>query len=689
MQDTVLAALRRGAADEALAAARAFVEAAPDDVQAQRLLAAALRLSGDTDGALAAIDRALAGAPEDADLHLERAGLLLQARDLDRAEAALARSVGLDPNQFPAYIIQAQLAIGRGDLDEAERLVRTAARIAPEHPHVAAVEGMLALRRGRPDHALELLSRASQLAPDEPMLRNALGFAYLAKGHLAFAEQAFRGVLQTTPGNLPLRALIADLVRQQGRPDQAADELAPALEDADAGPALHRLVGELELQAGRIDSAIPRLKHALALLPGDRRTLSALLTAWQQREDLDDARGTLDAALATHPQIADLWLARLGIEAFAGPEARAVIDRWLGAMPDYVPALMARVTLLDAAGEVDAAEAVARRIVEIAPGHAPAEMRLVHGLMERDPDAAVERLAWLLERVQDPAIARALRQLLGFAQDRAGRAHEAVATWLALHAEAAPLRIAPPPATGYAGPYPEAAPRPDDAPVVVLLWGAPGSLIERIARTIEVGDGPLLQDRIGPQPPADPFQNPEAARALVEGRLDGAYFVAQWRALLGARGAREKAVFDWLPYWDNAYALALRPHLPEAGLLVTLRDPRDMLLDWLAFGSPAPLRLDSAVEAARWLAAQLAQVADIEQGDVVPFRSIRMDAIAQDPTAIAQALADALGLNVPIAPAQAYGPQRLPAGHWRRFTAPLGEAFAILAPVAERLGYTP
>jgi predicted Zn-dependent protease len=688
MYETVLAALRRGAADEALPAAQALVEQQPDDIRALRLLAAAQRLSGDTHTALATLDGALERAPEDADLHLERAGLLLQVRDLDRAQAALARSIGLDPNQFPAYIIQAQLALGRGELDEAERLVRTAARIAPDHPQVSAVEGMLALRRGRPDHALSLLSQASDLAPDEPMLRHALAFAYLAKGHLAFAEQAFRGVLQTTPDNASLRALIADIVRQQGRPAEAADELAPLLEADGASPALHRLVGELELEAGRVDAAVPRLKHALAWLPGDRRTLSALLTAWNQLEDRDDARSTLDAALATHPQMADLWLARLGVEPFAGDEARAVIERWLAAMPDHVPALLARMTLLDAAGDGEGAERTAQRVIDLQPGQTQAEMRLLDALMQRDPDAAAARVAALLEQVRDPAIANGLRQLHGFALDRAGRPADAVATWLALHAEAAPHRQAPIAATGYTGPWPDAAPRRPDAAVTVLMWGAPGSLVERLTRTFEVAGGPVLTDRFGPNAPPDPFQRQGAAAELVAGTLDGAYFVAQWRAHLQAREARPSYVFDWLPYWDNAFLLALRPHLPEAGLLIALRDPRDMLLDWLVFGAPAPLRLESPVEAARWLAGQLEQVADIEAQALVPFRSIRMDAIADDPQAIAQALADAFDLRVPVAPAQAYGPGRLPSGHWQRFAGVLDEAFEILGPVAARLGYT-
>ncbi|TBR09711.1 MAG: tetratricopeptide repeat protein [Lysobacter sp.] len=688
MYDTVIAALRRGAADEALATAHALVAQQPDDLRALRLLAAAQRLGGDSVAALATLDDALTREPEDADLHLERAGLLLQARQLDEAQAALARSVGLDPNQFPAYIIQAQLALGRGEFDEAERLVRTAARIAPEHPQVSAVEGLLALRRGRPDEALGLLAQASQQSPDEPMLRQALGFAHLANGHLAFAEQAFRSLLQTQSRNLALKALIADLMRRQGRAAEAADELATSLADPDAPPALHRLVGELEVEAGRVDTALGRLKHALTLMPGDRRMLSALLAAWEQLDAQDDARGTLDAALATHPQVPALWLARLGIEPFADEAAVAVIDRWLVAMPGHVPALTARLTALDAAGDADGAEGTARRIIEVEPGHAQAEFRLLEVLMAREPVQAVERLRELEGQAGDPQVRRALRQMLGRAQDQAGSPDTAAATWLSLHAEVAHQRLPLPAPTRYAGPWPEAAPLPPEPAGIVLLWGAPGSMVERLVRTLEVAGAPVLLDRFAAQPPVDPLQRLETPANLVEGSADGAYLVAQWRAALAGRGVEGPTVFDWLPAWDNALLLALRPHLPEALLLIALRDPRDMLVDWLAHGSPLPVRFSDAASAATWLSELLEQVAELHEQALFPHRLLRLDGITDDPTGLAQVLADALELDLPVPTPRQLGPARLPAGHWRRFAGVLDEAFAIVTPVAQRLGYT-
>lgn len=127
MQDAILQALRRNAADDAVALAREWVIGAPDNAAAHRWLGLALQQQGQATLALASIETALTLTPEDADLHLLRAGVLLATRDLSAAVAALSRTTALDPNQFNAYVMQAHLAVARGDLDDAQRLSRTAA----------------------------------------------------------------------------------------------------------------------------------------------------------------------------------------------------------------------------------------------------------------------------------------------------------------------------------------------------------------------------------------------------------------------------------------------------------------------------------------------------------------------------------------------------------------------------------
>ena len=96
--------------------------------------------------------------------------------------------------------------------------------------------------------------------------------------------------------------------------------------------------------------------------------------------------------------------------------------------------------------------------------------------------------------------------------------------------------------------------------------------------------------------------------------------------------------------------------------------------------------MTSATEAARWLSSVLAQVADLHDADLYPHRLLRVDDSLDDGVALARQLGEALAANLPV-PLRELGPARFAAGHWRDYRDALGEAFALLAPVAVRLGY--
>ena len=686
MYDKILDALRRNAPDDALLAARELLVEQPENPQAHRLLASALRISGDAEGALTSIDHAITLAPEEASLHLERAGLLMGGRRLDEAQQALAQASGLDPNQFQAYVLQAQLALGRGDLTAAEQHNKFAARLAPDHAQVAAIDGMLALRRGDPAKALSILSSAAQADPDDVQVLYALGFAYTDQGLFAFAEQAFRGVLAKAPKTTGLHRLIANLLVKQGNPAQAADELGLLLQDPSSDtPTLRLLVGELELQADRPDRALVHLKQTLAKHPGDRRVLTGLITAWRRLDAADDARASLDAALATTTTSHDLWLARLMLEAHGDAATQAVVDRWLTAMPEHVPALEAQMSLLAAKGDSLAAESLAHHIVKLEPGRSSAELLLVDSAFKRDPQAGLARVQALVAKAGDPQSQWPLRAWLGLLLDGAGRFDEASATWTALAAEQSPQRLPLPPTSAPREQWPVLAQQRPTDPRVLLLWGLPGSGVERIAAVFDAVGDLLCADRFGPNPPTDGLQNYNTIPALASGELTGAQLVADWRAQLPTRGYAQGHIIDWLLFWDNALLLGLRPQLPEAMLMIALRDPRDMLLDWLAFGSPMPFALSSPQQAANWLAVMLNQVATLHEQDLFPHRLIRMDEIAEDPAGVVAALTAALEVAMPVP--GSFGQAHFAAGHWRDYADALAVPFAMLGPVAKRLGY--
>jgi tetratricopeptide (TPR) repeat protein len=685
MYDTILDALRRNATGDALRAARELVAEQPTDAEAHRWLAAALQQSGEAQAALASIDTAIALAPEMASLHVARAGLLVGSRQAEAAREALSQASGLDPNQFDAYAMQAQLALGRGDLDEAQRLSRLAARVEPEHPQLAAIDGMLALRRGDGDSALKIVTAALQRAPDDTQLRYALGFIYMEKGHLAFAEQAFRSILAKTPAANGLLPLIADLLRRQGLNAEALAELAPLLADPQAStPAVQRFAGQLHLASGDPEQALPLLLQVLARQPADPATLGALVDLGHVPGFETQVRDALEAALATSPGLLPLWQARVAVEPM-GEGGPALLERWATQMPSSTAPLAVLLQFHVRRGDSAAADVVAERMLALDPEEGMARAHVLGALLVKDPRAAIAQIETWLPKTPDPARQQGLLGWLGQAQDRSGQRDQAVSTWLRFHALGAASLAPLPPASTPPAQWPDLGPLPESPPMTLFLVGLPGSGVERLAAVFAACAEQFQGDRLGARAPRDGFQDPGAIEALASGRLGGDAFVAQWRAALPARGVRDGHVIDWLPWWDNAFLLGLRPFVREGMVMVAVRDPRDMLLEWLAFGTSMPFALPDLTRAAGWLATVLSQLALLVDQQWYPNRVVHTDQIGDDPAAAAAAMSEAMGIELPV-PATV-GMPRFPPGHWREYAEPLAEPFAQLTPVAVAMGY--
>ena len=691
MQDQILSALQRNDIDQAVRIATQWAQEQPGEVAPLSWLASIQRQQGDLELALATVDQALALAPEDAALHLQRATLLLTGRRFEAAGEALARTTELDPNQFESYMIQAHMAIARRDYEQAQTLSRTAARLAPEHPQLLAIDGIVALHQGEHDQALSLLNRAASLLPDDEHVLYGLGFAFLAKGHLAFAEQTLRKVIDLQVANrapmLPLMAMVADLSLRQNRPQDAVamlERMLP-LDGADTTQ-IQRLAGQVQLQAGAPRQAADHALAALQAEPGDRRAMQVLLMAWERLGAVDEARQALDSLLADHDQNTSLWLGRLAVEVVGSAEASAVAQRWVEAMPEHLPALEARMRLHDMQQQPELAEAIARRIVALEPGRVSGEQRIVAALIERgEGDAAIAHVEGMIARAGD-TVPPALTTWLGVVQDAAQRPADAVATWLGVRQQEADQRLPLPPQAKSPMSWPEMGSiGGDNASRPLFVFGPPGSGVERVVSVIAAVSPVLRTDRFGANPPNDPFQRFDTLAELANDVLTPESLVGQWRDALPARGIPTGNVIDWLLWWDNAFLWSLRPQLPEGRLLVVLRDPRDMLLEWLAFGSATPVRMTAIGEACGWLVRCLEQIANLHDQDLYPHMLMRIDGVENDPQGLADLLHQGFGAPFPVV--ESLPPRRLPAGHWRQYRDVLGAAFNNLTPVAVRLGY--
>lgn len=684
MQQNLIDALRRGDFAAAAAAARQLIEAEPENADAYHLHGLARHGQGDLDGARACFDQAIALAPDRAAFHMSRAQLALAERQVDQARGELDAALKLDPNQLGAYVMLANLALSRSDLADAERQIGMALRVDPEHPHALAAQGNLEMARGNGEAALRALNRAAQRAEDDPLVVASLGLAHLAQGHHAFAEQALRRAQGLQPGNTSLRWPLVQALRAQGRNEEALPELE-ALLAANPGDVRARGTrGEILFGQGKTEEALADFRAILDEYPRHPMALKAAIMALSRRNDRQGARDLLEDLLKRDPLSDSLWQARLTLESNEVAAADDVLARWAAAMPESPVVHEIKARVAEGRGDFTAAEDWTDRGLGLAPDDLPLHLVKLRLELRDRPEAALERSGELLGKAGNYIVRRQLLGWRGVALDRLDRTAEAAQAWmdmLAFRAASQPLPASLPVATRVA---------PDGGPSPRMAWTLPGAQGERLLTLFRGHAGVVLaDDRFSPTPRNDGLGPGRPGPDQSE--LD-AQVLPAWRAGLQALGLDPATVIEWLPHWDAR----LHASVPGGQLLAIVRDPRDMLLNWIVYGSPQGYVLPSAEVGAQWLAHVIAPLAaHLAEGDD-DLVLLRGEDIEADPTAAAARIAAWAGLaEAPDASVYARTGRSadghasyFPPGTWKRFAeGPLAPAFAQLAQSAQALGY--
>ncbi len=680
MLQDVLTALRAGDTATALASATRWTTAEPDSPEPLVWLAHARGAAGDVPGASEALDRALALAPQRADLMTLRAYLDLQGRDVAKAEAGLTAALAQDPNQFAAYVALAHLALARGDRGEAERHVNYAKRLDAEHPRVLLLEAMLAAGQGQADRVLPLLTAAAERAPDDPLVLSALGMAFFERQHFAFAEEALRKALALTNASPALHApLIAALDAQGKGEDALAVAEQWALREPGV-PAMHWTRAQLRLRMGQLAAAREDLAAILVVHPRHVQAYELAMQVLGQLEGPPAVLAELETRVATDPGFALAWRLLLNLKPI--DEAPALVQRWLAATPDHPAALDVAATLAEREGRQGDALAYAERALAGEPRLRESALLRARATALLMPDAAVARMEALMAAAATPEQARSLSGWRAHALHRAGRYEDALRAWGRMWKDG--------PAFGMPLPNPEPAAKATpaaDGGAGRLLWGPPGSRAERVhAALIPAAPDRLMIDRFR-QPMRDDGFN--AMRAPPGHEAAGT--AARWRAPLEQMGLAPETLIDALPFWDGWTQATLH----GTTLVAVLRDPRDLLLNWMAWGSAAGFDFPSPSIATAWLHRQLEQLIAAE--DARPMQVLRIDAdlLDRDPDAFATQLVTAFGLDdtpdlaaaLALARAPNGGPTDFPAGAWREYAEPMKALFAPLGELAVKLGY--
>ena len=680
---------RQGRFAEAEQGYRARLAEQPDDVEALHLLGMLRYQLGDTPEGCTLLERAHALAPEDAGVELTLASLNFREGDHEAARRGFHAALALDPNLAGAHAGLGQLALMRGEQAVAEQHFRTALRTG-EEPHALAGLGGLLLERGDLEAALRHLGRAADLAPNDAMIQFMLGQAFARRDTPAFAEQALRNALRIKPDLHQARPWLGSLLLKAGRREEADAQYRELLGVPGFEVAAQVGMADVARAEGRYDDAVASYRAALATDPAQPMPARALAWSLARLGRVDEAIEAYDACLAISPDD-DVRAARADLLNLAGrlPEAAAVWKEMLERNPADLLARNRLALLAEYLGELEAAEAHAGIVLA---AREDAEMRLVRArarLREGDLDGARAMLDALGRDDLNMGQTRLRWNYLGRLHDRAGDVAEAVRCFAEAQ-RGAPLAV---PALAEPNPQLDVAlAEAQDAPwahAPVLLLGAPGSGVERIAALLADQSGlTVLRDRIGPSARADDFSQPRFQHYC--GDLDAAAREAlreRWLAPLRDAGvALDRPIVDWLPRWDAHLLALVHRAMPGARIVVVERDPRDTLLNWLAFGWARGFPCSDVDGAADWLVRarrHLRHGADF----AAPRRLVvTADALLDDPAGAGDALARFLGLDA-LEPGPQFAamtrslgglPVRFPAGHWQRYRDALAGPFAQL-----------
>ncbi|TVQ91593.1 MAG: PEP-CTERM system TPR-repeat protein PrsT [Chromatiaceae bacterium] len=334
----VLALLREGKADEAIAASTALETRRPNSPIPANLTGLALLAQGRLEPARERFERALELDPRFTTALINLARVDVAGSDLEAAEARyrrvldqeggnLAALLGMaalaeqrdDPAALESWLTRAQDAnpgatqpglllarflIERGDYVKALGVARAHAARFPQNPEVLEMLGRAATLTGDTANATRTFAQVEELRPNDPRVSYLLGGAHWKAEDYRAAATAFRRAIELRPDYLEARLALASVLLA-AEDYSAAVAIARALQaDYPDNQLGHRLEGRILLAAREPRGAVAALEQALAMAPagdtvreladahhraGDDARAIELLRDWtaQQPADLD------------------------------------------------------------------------------------------------------------------------------------------------------------------------------------------------------------------------------------------------------------------------------------------------------------------------------------------------------------------------------------------------------------------
>ena len=454
--------IARGKKEEAEAAFKKALDAAPQSVSAHLALATYYWVLGRTADAEASYKRAIAIAPADVDANRSLATFYVlnnRAIEAERPLKVLAET-SKDPVArltLADYYITAKrsndalgllealakekdsfveaterlalLETQQGHANGALRLLDAVLKDHPKNATALMLKGRLTLNAGKPDEALALTKKAIAADPKNFQAYFLLGGIYLAKHQPEQAIASLSEVLKIRPRSPETQVELARLYLGRGDAEAAVRFAGDAVANQPQNPQAHLLLAEALIAKGDLHQAETQLKALQAAFPKQAEIPVQLGRLALSRKDSAAARTYFTRATELDASSDDALagLITLDLAERKMAEARTRVEAQLAKKSRDVQLLFLAASVYDASGDVSNRERVLRQVVELDSANVDAYANL--GLMYFKQRKLGEARTEFEELVKRQPTAAAPRTMLAYILQLQGRRADARAAY--------------------------------------------------------------------------------------------------------------------------------------------------------------------------------------------------------------------------------------------------------------------
>ena len=344
--------------------------------------ASALLQAGNFVAARTMLEQVVQAAPNFVEAYRLLAGALLALGDRAEAERQLRRAVAVDPNWAPAQSALGELLIDLGRVDEGEQALRIAAQ-SGRYPRAILRLASMWNEKNRYDEVIGLTEASANDARVDVDLLYQRAIALSAVGRTDDAIAIYRHMADAASNNADIEILLAGALDSAGKHREAEQRVRHAIANGANTPETRYLHARTLIATDRADEAERLLREIVDTRPrfADAHNNLAQLI-WMRTGDVSAAAEHIDRALQSHPD--DNALAAIKANLFtAAGDVRAA----LASIEDRADSASADVSVLLCASQnalrIDAARALSytQRAVQLAPTAALPNRALIEALL--------------------------------------------------------------------------------------------------------------------------------------------------------------------------------------------------------------------------------------------------------------------------------------------------------------------